>query len=731
MKAAAPVLLPAVLVCLLLLAAGCTGPAGSPYNTSRTPAVPVMQETSPVQPAGGQDTDPDIVPVEIAYSQAVSTHWSFISGGPYDSDPNWTQATLDPDPAIEYDIQGKPLYYEFIARRDTVTTAQYEVCANKIMGCTVSRIYVSGFFMDYTGQAREAERNVTLRYPGQPVLSTKFVSYYRGQRAILVTLLNTTSSGEDRAIVDPYSLQIIRFTTNGTPEDLTGIYYLGRIPESERQEKRSSWEGQNANLTGVIHYARSQGIDPAKPLDKNNSLSIRDYLESGFRNDSAGGSKTPTSQMTVRQPEEDLVIGDDTISRNIVPVETARDHAQAYFWKRLVDRPDIYESLTYRNATLRSTDPVVIEDIHGRKLFYLFSVERAGNHIDWIVTTANNLLGSYLAMPADEYQFDNATRKAQVIAGKEFGNDPVVSTQSVYCNDPSRYGVWVILTTRNPSTGTKHRVVADAWTLNVTVEEVSLSGDDTLYPSLFSRVTSKEARYSIEQWNGEYKSDREFLSFAASQGIRGDRVLSDAEIITLGTWLFNGTRKTPGEFYDPINPGPTPYPTLNEEARAWHERADWVGSVFVDAGMNDSEVRRILSDHAIPYNYTLKSYVFPSMGGDYFLNVREQDYSRALSLMKADGSARILPREGSMGEFLQAVKRVNGAILVPVAVSQPEEADAKRLIASGVPLKRMKEVHLEFTDTVYPDKMERGNILKDLDSDGRILFTMKEYLEGT
>lgn len=708
-----------VSLCAIVLTTGCTDLTGSPGKFGNN------QSNSPLFPSSN---DPDTVPVGSAYNQSIAEFWSFAIEGPYSSDPNWSYASLDPEPVILYDINGKPQYYEFYLRNKGTIPGYFWTAANKHMSHGVFRLYQGAPSYNHSQIRQDAEKIVKGRYPDYPVLSNTPALYSGGYPHLcaMVTIRNTTAGANERIIVDAFTHEIV---PDHPSEDFKGHEYawsyLDSIPQSEYPDRVSQWELQDSNASRIVGYAMAQGIDVRLPLSEQNTSIIRNYSVVTSPVQSGGADLNPQDEDESYLQNDDRPITDEMIRENVVPVDTARIQAQSYFWRRQVDRPEIYDDLSYRQATLSGREPVVIEDINGKKLFYVFSVERGEKHIDWIVIGANRILGTWLNMPSDNYDFNNATKKARDTAGKEFPGSVIRSSRLVYCNDVSHGGLWMVLSLDDPSTDEKHRIIVDTWTLNATSEKIPSSGGAADFPSLFSRVETGESSHWIGLWNKENKKDRALIAYARSQGIPVNRPLTDSEIVNLGEYI---SKNTPvyghRPEFNPLYPEPAVRPTLNKESQAWHEQADWFSVVDVDASLSTGDIERIINSHHISYNYTL--WVVPmSIARNYYLRVPEPDYNRTFSILTSNGSAFVPEQVTGMWEYLEILKRENGTITIPVAIGPPEEANFLRMKEQGVHMNRMKTVYVNFDSGTK--KADREKILAELNEDDRVLFARKEY----
>lgn len=711
-----------VSLCAIVLSAGCMDSSGHSGNLGNNLSDSPLFLTN---------TDPNTVPIKTAYNQTVAEFFRFAIEGPYSTNPDWTSAALDPEPVILYDINGKPQYYEFYLRNGETIPGYFWTSANKIMGHAIFRIYEGAPFGNYSRLTRDAESLIKAQYPAYPILLNTPALYSGGYPHLcaMVMIRNTTSGADERIIVDAFTHEIV---PDHPSEDYRGHEYawsyLDSIPQSEYSTRIAQWDLQDSNATRVVEYAMANGIDIRLPLSEQNASIIRNYY-------AAKSADQPAREDTHEKNDDESYLKNDgipitgeMIRENVVTEGTARVQAQSLLLRRQVDRPEIYEDLSYRDATIGSREPVVIEDITGRKLFYLFSVEHRGQHIDWLVTGANKLLGTWLNMPAGKLDFTNATNKARDIAETKFPGTVIQSVRHVYCNDATQSGLWTILSLYDPSADEKHRIIVDTWNLNTTIEKIPQEEGTLEFPSLFSRVETGESSKWIGIWNKENAKDQDLVTFARSQGIPMDRPLTHAEIVTLGTYIS----KTAPVYdprpvlFNPLYPDPVVRPTLDTATRVWHEQSDWFSVIDVDASMSDQDIEQLISSHGIPYNYSLK--IWPaSVVRHYYLQVPETEYNKTFAILMSDGSVEIPEQVSPLWEYIRILNRENKTITIPVSIGAPEEANYLRLAGQGIHLNRIKTVYITYEYETRPKKAEQLKILSGLNADERVVFARKEY----
>lgn len=710
----------------MMVAAGCMG-VPDPGTDRESPAQGIHPVAGPASllSNGSSEPDPDTVPVSAAYNISLAEFWSFAFDGPYSSDPNWTTAYLDPEPVILYDINGRPQYYEFYLRNGNTIPGYFWTAASQLMGHGVFRLYEGAPTYNHSQIALDAEKIVKTRYPDYPIVSSVPALYSGGYPMLcrMVTVHNTSSGASERIIVDAFSLEIV---PDHPSEEYKGrVYawsYLDSIPEGEWPERVAQWELREENASRNIAYVIAKGIDVRLPLTPENVSIIRSYPAA-----LSPGPSFPEPDGTPEIPDAHPIT-DELIRENVVPVGTARVQAQSTLWKWQAYRPEIYDDLSYRNALLASTDPAIIEDFTGRKLYYVFGVERNGTAIGEIIAVANKGLFSHpwgLETPAGEYDIVNATQNARERAAQDFPGSVVVSTRPVYSlSGNCCHNVTIMMEVEDHKTRRIDRILVDTYTLVSRVEPVTGNEDPEANPSLFSKVTSSDFADNSRRWEENDKKDRDFIAYAQSQGILRGRPLADAEIVKLGAYI---TKALPVyehlPAFNPLYPGPATRPTLSKETLAWHEQADWFSVIDVDASLSDTDIARIIDTHRIPFNYTLK--VYPtSVVRRYYLRVPEPDYNRTFAILTGDGSAGP-ERETSMWDYVTFLKRENGTITIPVGIGPPEEANLLRLKGQGVVLNPMKTVNINYDPGVK--KADREKILTELDADDQVLFARKEW----
>jgi len=731
MKTRVLILQLAVSLCLAVLMAGCTDSAGSPVTPDVNPSqssLHLQDSQSASAYRGSPGTTLTTVPIDTAYNRTLAAFWIFALEGPYSANPNWSAAVLDPVPVTLYDLNGTSLYYEFYLRNADGIPGYFWTPADKRVGSGIFRIYEGAPNADYARIARDAENIVNNSYPGYPVLSEKPGLYGGGYPYLctIVTVLNTTSEIPETIVVDAYTLKVVPdHPSEEYPGPEYARSYLDAIPDEEQTARIARWEADNSNATKIVAYALAHGIDPRLPLSVQNTSIIRDYYAAQLSDPAIA------SNDTLEQPDE-RPLTDDIIVRNIVSVDTARDQAAAKLWRIVLDRPDNFAERSWDNASLSKNESLIIQDINGNKLYYVFSVERGGKPVSEIIVDANKGLYSHrlgLETAASEYDFANATKKARDIAEQEFPGGAIQNVRPVYSlADNCCHNVTMMLDVENPKTREMNHILVDTYTIETSFGTVSDNPDVNAASSLFSVVTRQEYANNINLWEENALRDQNFVNYAASLGITADRPLNDTDIVALGAYVFRTEPRDPplDDLYNPLYPQPAAQPVPVKEIQAWHEQAYWFSVILIDASLTDEEIEKIVASHRIAGNYTLDILTGSVWGTAYYLNVPTTAYNSTFSTLEKDGSVWISEPVSSNREYLNLVKIRNGSVIVPLVITYPVDANARRLAAEGIPIKAMKVVYIRY-DEDRMKKADRENLLAELDADDRILFAFREY----
>jgi len=210
--------------------------------------------------------------------------------------------------------------------------------------------------------------------------------------------------------------------------------------------------------------------------------------------------------------------GDDYSVENFyVDEDTAWMHAHVYLTQFVADKTPGLED--WDGAQVEKK-PVTLYDIHGKKLFYEFTVTKDGKAIGEIEIAASKMLGSSLCrvILSPPLNRETAAQKAIEVAEKEYPDYKIQSTKPV-CYSYPKEGVMVTLA--KPEAKEEKTVIIDVYlSLVVPLKEPEKEGELGAW-SIYDKLSTEERAKGIEKWD----SDAEFIADQLSTGIldKGDR----------------------------------------------------------------------------------------------------------------------------------------------------------------------------------------------------------------
>jgi hypothetical protein len=153
--------------------------------------------------------------------------------------------------------------------------------------------------------------------------------------------------------------------------------------------------------------------------------------------------------------------------------------------------------------------PVTVYDIHGKKLFYKFTVTKDGRAIGEMEMAASKVIGSSLhrAVLSPPMDRENAAQKAIEVAEKEYTNYKISSTKPV-CYSYPKEGVMVTLVKQGAKE--EKTIIIDAYLSSVVpLKEPKEEGELGAW-SIYDKIPAEERAERVEQWNEVTKHVNEY-----------------------------------------------------------------------------------------------------------------------------------------------------------------------------------------------------------------------------
>ena len=232
-------------------------------------------------PAVSAKNDLDIVEnnyvaIEKAREHATITLSEFVAAGsPGLKNTDWNGATINPDPLIIHDINGKKLFYQFSVEKEGKSVGSIKTSASKVLGESIRTIGLKPLILDSDVALQMAKKNAKENYKNSEITSTTLVSYSYPKIGIMVQLRDLNTNKEQRMFVDAYDYSTVpeKNPENNEP----GVWSLyDNIPDDEKVKRISAWEENDKKFREVVEKKSSNGIESSKTLVTTQSSTVLD-----------------------------------------------------------------------------------------------------------------------------------------------------------------------------------------------------------------------------------------------------------------------------------------------------------------------------------------------------------------------------------------------------------------------------------------------------------------------
>jgi hypothetical protein len=183
----------------------------------------------------------------------------------------------------------------------------------------------------------------------------------------------------------------------------------------------------------------------------------------------------------------------------------------------------------------------------------------------------------------------------------------------------------------------------------------------------------------------------------------------------------------------PINPAVSGKPCKSNDE--WHAKADqtgfWSGGILVEQSMSDEEINTLLGQYHVPNKEKAKISGPRYIG--YYISVNETRDQHLLSDIRLSQSGWNVSFSSPMFAFFSPETKIRGdTVKIPVFLSTSGKFNETMVFDNlhnrGISLQKTKVVELGYFSS--PDISGKEHLLSELNTDDRVLFTFKEYLQG-
>lgn len=186
------------------------------------------------------------------------------------------------------------------------------------------------------------------------------------------------------------------------------------------------------------------------------------------------------------------------IELNYVSVDDALKHANVALNDFIEAGSPGLDGTNWTGATLNEM-PLTIYDINDKKLFYQFSVEKDGECIGIIRTSASKVLGSpivQIGLKAPSWDSKEVLENTIGIAKSQY-TDYEIDSATIVCYSYPKIGVKIQL--HNPKNEEQRNILLDAVDYSMILDSSSLSSEISVW-SIYEKISLENMTQGISAW---------------------------------------------------------------------------------------------------------------------------------------------------------------------------------------------------------------------------------------
>lgn len=208
------------------------------------------------------------VTAKKAYEHANAHMISFLAANTPGLE-SWRGASVNPEPVVLYDINGKKLYYEFSVENETEMVGRMKVSANKVLGHSVKTFEIGPRLWNADAAMQKSIDVANEEYPDGKIKSTKMVVYDYPRIGAMTVVHDKTTGEKHRIFVDAYTLDVIPDKAPTETEEGVWSRYE-QISKDKKSKNIARWKDSDDLAMSVEGEAASMDIDIQKPITKEN-----------------------------------------------------------------------------------------------------------------------------------------------------------------------------------------------------------------------------------------------------------------------------------------------------------------------------------------------------------------------------------------------------------------------------------------------------------------------------
>jgi hypothetical protein len=205
--------------------------------------------------------------------------------------------------------------------------------------------------------------------------------------------------------------------------------------------------------------------------------------------------------VNAEKSSSDVTESKNLIESNYIPIKTAQDHATITMLD-MIQSGALNEN--WVGAKL-NPEPLIIYDLNGQKLFYLFPVEKKGERVGEIYAASSKVLGApvvVIGSITDPKKIKSLELSEQTIVNKKYNGFQIISSKLV-CYDYPLIGL--ITTLKNQDTGEEKYILIDPRDgSDQEFDQLAQSNHSKIY-SYYDQISLEDMKIWVNTWNDNDK----------------------------------------------------------------------------------------------------------------------------------------------------------------------------------------------------------------------------------
>jgi hypothetical protein len=164
---------------------------------------------------------------------------------------NWGRYVLDSEPRVLHDLNGQPLFYDFIAMDRRKEAGVVRASASKTLGSGVRSIQLGPHKWNPTTATRESTEKITKLFPKAEIVKTEFVCYCYPKIGVRVYFDDPTAGKQSR-IFDVASLSMVENYADIRTEGFAAYSYYDRVIGKDTTQREALWDVDDQDVDIAI-----------------------------------------------------------------------------------------------------------------------------------------------------------------------------------------------------------------------------------------------------------------------------------------------------------------------------------------------------------------------------------------------------------------------------------------------------------------------------------------------